>query len=217
MTPETVGEHFNEDLLVHARDKTLEVLLKAAAQMRPGHSEKDAREILSKIEKEMGSEASWHRAQLRLGKHTALGFGVKGEDTPVLQENDIFFFDLGLVFKGHEGDVGRPFVVGNDPEMLRCAQDAEIIWKEVRDHWKSEGATGEELYEFAHQSAEKRSWALQLKGAKGHRIADFPHIARQRGTISRQAATLAENRWILEIQIIHPTRGFGAFYEDLLS
>lgn len=25
------------------------------------------------------------------------------------------------------------------------------------------------------------------------------------------------NRWILEIQIRHPSRNFGAFYEDLLS
>jgi methionyl aminopeptidase len=57
-----------------------------------------------------------------------------------------------------------------------------------------------------------------MKGpADDHRIADFPHAARTRGSIEGFEQTPAPNRWILEIQIRHPSKTFGAFYEDLLN
>jgi hypothetical protein len=58
---------------------------------------------------------------------------------------------------------------------------------------------------------------LSLKKAAGHRIADFPHTARRRGSIEKLEYIPATNRWILEIQIRHPEKPFGAFFEDLLN
>jgi Xaa-Pro aminopeptidase len=216
-TNETVGEKFSIDLLTFARDKTLEVIQKAAKLVRPGMNETDAKKLIQEIQEQMGAPKSWHPPQIRFGENTLLPFGQKGKENLVLSENDIFFFDLGPIFEGHEGDVGRPFALGNDPDMHRCCADAEEIWHEVRDHWEKEKISGSELYDFAEICAEQKGWKLALEKANGHRIADFPHAAKMRGSIEEFDQRPAPNRWILEIQIRHPEKPFGAFYEDLLN
>lgn len=214
---ETVGDNFEADLLIGARDKTLAVILEAARRVRPGLAESEAKELVRRIQAEMGSAKSWHPPQIRFGGNTALAFGEKGLVDPVLQDNDIFFFDLGPIFDGHEGDVGRTFSVGNDAVMQKCCRDVEQIWHEVRQRWLDEGLTGEKLYLFARRFAEEKGWLLSLKKADGHRIADFPHVARKRGSVEGFKTQPMPNRWILEIQIQHPDGAFGAFYEDLLN
>ncbi len=214
---ETVGENFSNDLLRFARDKTLEVIERAAKLMKPGMTEQEARKIIQNLQREVGSPKSWHAPQVRFGENTILSFGGTARSGPLLKENDIFFFDLGPIFENHEGDVGRTFAIGSDKEMIKCAHDVEQIWIETRDHWYRTHVSGKDLYAFAAQSAESRGWQLILKGASGHRVSDFPHIAKRRGVMGRFKEKPIENRWILEIQIRHPTRNFGAFYEDLLN
>ena len=58
-------------------------------------------------------------------------------------------------------------------------------------------------------------WVLNLD-IKGHRVSDFPHAIYKGGKLGDLADTPNGGLWILEIQIAHPTRAFGAFYEDLL-
>ena len=214
---ETVGEQFQEDLLQSARDKTLSVISTAAALVVPGMTENEAKALINDIQFKMGAAKSWHPPQIRFGENTLLPFGKKGQENVRLKENDIFFFDIGPIFDGHEGDVGRPFVVGQDPEMQKCCSDAQEIWHEVRDHWRSNSVTGGELYRFAQVRAEQHGWQLLLEKANGHRIADFPHAARARGSIEGHDKKPVPNRWILEIQIRHPSKPLGAFYEDLLN
>jgi hypothetical protein len=50
----------------------------------------------------------------------------------------------------------------------------------------------------------------------GHRLSEFPHDAHYDGTLDRVDFRPSDLRWMLEIQIRHPTRDFGAFFEDLL-
>jgi Xaa-Pro aminopeptidase len=214
---ETVGNKFQTDLLQSARDKTLTAIEMLAAQISPSMSEADAREKLEIILKSLGSERSWHPPQIRFGKNTILPFGVPSDPEVRLEKNDIFFIDIGPVFNDHEGDVGRTCAVGHEPDHHKCAQDARQIWLEVRDRWYRLGSTGPELYSFAAEQAESRGWKLSLQKANGHRIADFPHAARFRGSIESWTETPASHRWILEIQIRHPEKPFGAFYEDLLN
>lgn len=217
VTNESVGEKFNEDLLQIARDKTLQVIQKVAAQIRPGMTEEDAKVLLQETQAALGAPKFWHPPQIRFGQNTLLPFGKMGEKGHALAENDIFFLDIGPIFDDHEGDVGRPFALGNDPEMQKCCRDVETIWHEVHDCWKEKNLTGNELYKFAQGCAEKRGWVLSFEQANGHRIADFPHAAKIRGSIEEYPEKPSANRWILEIQIRHPQRPFGAFYEDLLN
>jgi Xaa-Pro aminopeptidase len=216
LTNETVGEKFQLNLLQEARDKTFALIEQVSAVIRPGMTENEARTIIQKIQKEMGSARSWHAPQIRFGENTLMSFGQKGKENNVLGDNDIFFLDLGPLFNDHEGDVGRPFTVGTDTEMQKCCIDAQDIWNEVRNHWLQESASGHELYQFATKCAESRGWKLLHKEANGHRISDFPHAIHIRGTIEGFEDKPAPDRWILEIQIRHPSRPFGAFYEDLL-
>lgn len=217
VTNETVGDKFREDLLQRARDKTLEVICKSSRLIGPGMTEAEAKKIIQQVQEKMGAPKSWHPPQIRFGENTVLPFGQKGHENLTLKENDIFFFDIGPIFDEHEGDVGRPFAVGTDSEMKKCCVDAEEIWNEVRNHWQKTAVTGEELYKFAAGSAQTRGWQLSLQKANGHRISDFPHAARMRGSVEGFKEKPAPNRWILEIQIRHPSRTFGAFYEDLLN
>lgn len=214
---ETVGENFREDLLIQARDLSLRVLEATAAEIRPGISESDAKIKLAEIQARMGAPGHWHPPQIRFGEHTLLPFGKPGKQDLILQDDDIFFLDIGPVFQDHEGDIGRTFTVGDDPLKKKCVRDAAEIWFEVRAHWRESNVTGPKLYAFATACAEKRGWLLSLRKANGHRIADYPHAAQGRGSIEGHDKILDSNRWILEVQIRHPELPFGAFYEDLLN
>lgn len=214
---ESVGEKFQLDLLKRARSKALDCLMEAAGKIKPGMTEEEARKIALDTLAAHGAGKSWHTPQIRFGENTVLSFGVPGKEGVRLQENDIFFFDFGPIFSDHEGDIGRPFAIGNDPDHHRCCEDAKAIWNETRRQWKTKKTTGVELYEFAAKRAEQRGWKLSLTDAGGHRISDFPHVAKARSSIDGNALVPAPNRWILEIQIRHPEKPFGAFYEDLLD
>lgn len=213
---ESVGEKFEDSLIVAARDKTLEVIRAVSRQVVPGMTEDQVRKLVQAEMEKSGTEKFWHAPQIRLGVNTLRAFGEPGEPGVILAENDVFFLDLGPVYAGHEGDVGRAFAVGSDPEMNRIARDVETIWKRVRDHWTQTQESGAKLYAFATQEAQALGWELSLHEANGHRIADFPHAAKRRGTIEGLDFKPSSSRWILEIHIKHPTRPFGAFYEDLL-
>src|SRR5258705_294481 len=99
---ETVGTQFQADFLQMARDKSLQVILQAAKLIRPGMTEDEARNLVQDIQAQLGAPKSWHPSQIRFGENTLLPFGQKGKDNPVLEENDIFFFDIGPIFAGHE-------------------------------------------------------------------------------------------------------------------
>jgi hypothetical protein len=51
---------------------------------------------------------------------------------------------------------------------------------------------------------------------KGHRVSDFPHAIYKAGNLGDFEDCPDAGVWILEIQLAHPTRPFGSFYEDLL-
>ena len=212
---EAVGETFSLPAMVRARDLTFEAVRTIAAAIHPGMTEGRSHEVAQEILEGMGMERLWHRSVIRFGPDSTKTFF--GEFTPeyVLQDNDIFYVDLGVVWDGHEGDAGDTFVVGNDPEMAACAQAARDLWDEVAARWRDDGVSGEALYQFAAKRAEAMGWNLNWE-VKGHRVSDFPHAIYKAGALGDFSATPQTGLWILEIQLAHPTRPIGAFYEDLL-
>jgi hypothetical protein len=99
--------------------------------------------------------------------------------------------------------------------MRKCAEDAQRIFHVVRARWLQSGMNGKELYDFAHQTAADLGWALNME-LTGHRLSDFPHSAYYDGTLAAVSIRPSPNLWVLEIQIRHPSKELGAFYEDLL-
>jgi hypothetical protein len=212
---EAVGERFSLPAMVRARDLTFEAVRRIAAIIRPGMTEGAAHEAAQDLLEQMGMERLWHKTIIRFGEGTTQTFHALSEPGRVLQAQDIFFVDLGVVWDGHEGDAGDTFVVGDDPEMAACAEAARVLWREVSDRWRAEDLSGEALYLWAVDRAEAAGWRLNWE-VKGHRVSDFPHAIYKAGDLGEFETCPQSGLWILEIQIAHPTRPFGAFFEDLL-
>lgn len=212
---EAVGERFSLPAMMRARDLTFEAVRRIAAEIKPGVTEGRGDEIAHEVLKAMGMERLWHRNVIRFGPDTLKTFFGDFAPDYVLQPNDIFYVDLGAVWDGHEGDAGDTFVVGDDAEMHACAQAARDIWAETAAQWRDHGVTGEALYRFAKQVTEAKGWRLNWS-VKGHRVSDFPHAIHKGGKLGEFDGVPVSGLWILEIQIAHPTRAIGAFYEDLL-
>ncbi|HWX65522.1 MAG TPA: M24 family metallopeptidase [Rhodanobacter sp.] len=213
---EAVGQRFDHSLMQHAREKTWAALHGISARMRPGISEDEAKTEADEVFRKLGFERLWHPVIIRIGANTMKTYRQRSDPNARLGENDSYFIDLGLVFDGHEGDVGDTFVVGQAPERQACADAARALFGEVADAWRTHGLSGQALYEFAGERAEAMGWRLN-HAIKGHRVSDFPHSIHKGGDLGDLEASPSSGLWILEIQIAHPTEPFGAFYEDLLT
>ena len=213
---ETVGQRFDPALMQHAREKTWAALHGIRERMRPGISEDEAKAAALDVLRGLGYERLWHPVLIRIGANTTKTYRQRSDPNVRLGENDSYFIDLGLVFDGHEGDVGDTFVVGHAPQRQACAEAARALFGEVADAWRAQGLSGQALYAFAGERAEAMGWRFN-HAIKGHRVSDFPHSIHQGGDLGDLEASPSSGLWILEIQIAHPTEPFGAFYEDLLA
>jgi Xaa-Pro aminopeptidase len=212
---EKTGEGYRFEKAMAARDRSFKVMAAIAARIRPGMLEEEGYEIAKAELETAGAVKNWHRPYVRFGRNTLKMYGEPSEPGVRLGSEDVFFLDIGPVFDRHEGDCGDTFVVGSDAEMRRCAEDARVLFARVRDEWKQGRRTGAELYAFADAEARRMGWRLNLD-VNGHRLSDFPHQLYFKGAMTDLGFVPQANVWVLEIQIRHPTREFGAFYEDLL-
>ncbi|MDW2982647.1 MAG: M24 family metallopeptidase [Rhodanobacter sp.] len=212
---EAVGAAFDAALMQRARERSWAALHGIRARMHPGIGEDEAKIVAHEVFRELGCERLWHPVLIRIGANTTRTYRQRSDPDVRLGENDSYFIDLGLVFDGHEGDVGDTFVVGHAPERQACADAARTLFGEVAAAWRSQGLSGQALYAFAGERAEAMGWRLN-HAIKGHRVGDFPHAIHQGGDLGDLQASPSSGLWILEIQIAHPTEPYGAFHEDLL-
>ncbi|MGU7775477.1 M24 family metallopeptidase [Burkholderia sp. MR1-5-21] len=213
---QAVGSRFVLEQMLAARDRTWEVINIVAGAIKPGMRESEAAAHCTTVMKELGMDRIWHPVIVRFGDNTLKTFKQRPDGDPCLRDNDIYFIDLGVVWDAHEGDAGATFVVGDDAEMQACAEAARTLFDDVKQRWQTTGAAGTALYAYAGQRAAELGWRLNVD-IKGHRVSDFPHAIYKAGDLGDFDACPDAGLWILEIQIAHPTRPFGAFYEDLLA
>jgi len=212
---EAVGAKFSMSAMLRARSRSLEALGRIAAAVRPGMTQARATERAAQILHELGMQRIWHRTLVRFGSDTLKVFSEPVAADKVLGDDDIFFIDIGPVWDEHEGDAGDSFVVGSDPEMAACVEAVRRLWREVAQRWREDGLGGQALYRFAAERARALGWRLNLD-IRGHRVSDFPHAIYNAGKLGDFASCPSTGLWVLEIQIAHLERPFGAFYEDLL-
>ncbi|KAH7143781.1 peptidase M24, structural domain-containing protein [Dactylonectria macrodidyma] len=197
--------------------------------IRPGISEKELNDKIHELGAQRhGVKTHWHKRVIRSGPNTLRPF----EDNPpdrIIQEDDILVVDLGPVFESWEADFGRTYVQGNDPYKKKLRDALEPIWLKVKEQYsKNPDMTGEELYEIASKTAEQDGWKFGAPIA-GHIVGSFPHERIPRDKISLYIAKGNNNsmnsvgkdghkrHWILEIHLHDKERGFGGFYEQLLT
>ncbi|HEX4198895.1 MAG TPA: M24 family metallopeptidase [Caulobacteraceae bacterium] len=211
---EAVGEHYDAAMLLEARARTRAAIHAIAEGIAPGMTEAAAVELAQAVLAAADLQRGWHGIYVRFGENTLKTFGKPSVET-ILGENDIFFIDIGPVWRKWEGDGGDTFVVGDDPVMHAAARDVRTLFDRVQDRWRAEHLSGAALYQHATEEAERMGWLLNLDMA-GHRLSDFPHSAIHKGPLAAAPYSPTSGLWVLEIQIRHPTLPFGAFYEDLM-
>ncbi|AKJ96746.1 MULTISPECIES: M24 family metallopeptidase [Pseudomonas] len=212
---EAVGERYQLETMRHAQQMTWKAIDQIARAITPGMRESEAQAQGKTILAQMGMDRIWHPLLVRFGANTLKTFKQRSEGDPELGTDDIFFIDMGVVWQGHEGDAGATFTTGSDPQMIACAAAAKTLFDQVEGFWRSEQVSGVALYDFAAAQAKAMGWTLNLD-IKGHRVSDFPHAIHRGGDLGNLAQYPNTGLWILEIQLAHPERPFGAFYEDLL-
>jgi Xaa-Pro aminopeptidase len=212
---EAVGGNYDASMMLQVRKKTRRAIHDIAAGVRPGMLEDEALEHAQRVLRRAGMQCGWHGIQLRFGPNTMKEFGRLSEPGIVLGNNDIFFVDIGPLWRKWEGDGGETFVVGNDPDMLRAQHDVRALFDWARGKWRAESLTGVALYSYVNAQAARMGWRLD-PGLTGHRLGDFPHAEIYRGSLAEFPWTPSPGLWVLEIQIRHPERPISAFFEDTL-
>ena len=86
--------------------------------MVPGKSEAELSAEIVKIAGELGIENFWHKKIVRTGVNTLHPYNGDPADR-IIEDGDIIFFDFGPIFNGWESDLGRSYVIGNDPLKLK--------------------------------------------------------------------------------------------------
>lgn len=212
---EATGEKFSVEAMTYAQSQSWLAVERIREGMRPGMTQQQGTEFANSVLESMGMDRNWHMVVVRFGTETLKTFYDETDPSCVLGEEDIFYIDIGPVWRGHEGDVGDTFTLGSDREMQACAQAARDLWQDVSRYWRKEQASGQALYAYAVERAAAMGWRLNL-GARGHRVSDFPHAIYKAGKLGDFSSCPSVGLWILEIQIAHPSRPFGAFFEDIL-
>jgi Xaa-Pro dipeptidase len=126
-------------------------------------------------------------------------------------------------------DVGRTYVVGEDPIKHRLVADLPRIWHHGKAYFDEHpDVTGAELFEHVLGLIDAAGWG-HVGRHSGHLVGEFPHEKISGSDIDCYITTgnddpmrrddPAGNRchWILEIHLVDPARRFGGFFEQLLD
>jgi Xaa-Pro dipeptidase len=226
----TLDESARRAALEAAEKKALSLFdaIEEAGLVAPGRSEQAVEEdIYALALKHFGVEQHWHRRIVRSGLNTLT---IANDYPPVrtIEPGDTVYVDLGPVFEEWEADIGRTYVLGDNPDKKRLVADLPRVFERVQAHYRaSPGITGAELYAFAQKAAADAGWEYGGIIA-GHVISEFAHavipgdkdltrISPKNPTPLRSLDTLGRPKhWILEIHLVDKARGFGGFYERLL-
>jgi Xaa-Pro aminopeptidase len=215
--------------LLHAQalaDELFDVI--ASELLRPGRSELElSRLIKQEAQERLGVTQHWHKRIVRAGPNTLHPYRENPADR-VIGDDDIVFVDLGPVFAEWEADVGRTFVLGDDPAKHAVRDALEPCWEAGRAWFEARpDATGAELYAAMGELAQAAGYAFGGDIA-GHLVGEFPHeriadgwdcyVAPQNTTPMRGLDPKGRQRhWILEVHLIDVEAGFGGFHERLLT
>lgn len=216
MNEEAVGADFNIEQLVSAQASAWKLLNQLANEIKPGMTEIEASLIYKDLQLRSGAEKYWHPPKIRFSKNTLCAFRDPSDAEVVLQENDIYFLDLGPIYQGYEGDVGKTFTIGKSEPARKVIECCENLFFELKNKFLSEGLSGQDLYALAETRANEMGYELVGNGAEGHRISEFPHALHFRGSLKSLKRRPISNRWILEVQLRDLKNRIGAFYEDIL-
>jgi Xaa-Pro aminopeptidase len=185
-------------------------------------------DILNIAREDFGTEQHWGKKLVRTGINTLQPYAADAPNL-VIQENDILFFDMHPVFEGWEADLGRTYVLGNDPLKEKIKKDVEAAWHEGNDwYFKQPQLTGAEFFEYCVGLAKRYGYEFG-NAIAGHIIGKYPHeqpddpndlcldVHPDNHKNIFQPDKLGNKRhWMLELHFVDRKNNIGAFFEQLL-
>ncbi len=194
-----------------------------------GKSEKQLCDEIVKIAREeFGVENHWGKKIVRTGINTLQPYVSDPQDL-VIQEGDILFFDFHPVFEGWEADLGRTYVLGNDPLKQKIKKEVEAAWHEGNDwYFQQTKLTGAAFFNYATNLANRYGYEFG-NAIAGHIIGKFPHEQPDdpkdlcldvhpdnHKDILTPDKHGNKRHWILELHFVDRKNNIGAFFEQLL-
>jgi Xaa-Pro dipeptidase len=184
-------------------------------------------EIHRLAQERYGVRRHWHKRIARAGPNTLLGYYEESHDRRI-EADDVVFLDFGPVFESWEADFGRTYALGRDPDKHRLVSDIGVAFRRGKELYeRTPDLTAGALYDFVAGLAATSGWEFGAPTA-GHLIGHFPH---ERSPDSKRFQVRSGNglrlrepddsgnprHWILEIHFVDRVRGFGGFFEELLT
>ncbi|MFT4041721.1 MAG: M24 family metallopeptidase [Gordonia sp. (in: high G+C Gram-positive bacteria)] len=228
-------DHTDEDervaRLLDAQDKATELFdeVSRRGMIRAGISERALSDEIRDLAADMfGVTRHWHKRIVRSGTNTIEIYRANPPDR-IITDDDIAFIDFGPIFEAWEADLGRTFVLGDDPLKHRLRDDLPTVWESARHYFTTHPEiTGAELFHHVVTLSEDAGWRFGGEIA-GHLVGEFPHEKIRGHEIDSYVAPGSDLpmrrvdnsgrmcHWILEIHLVEPARRFGGFCEQLLD
>jgi Xaa-Pro aminopeptidase len=186
-------------------------------------------EILQIAKNDFAVEHHWGKKIVRTGINTLQPYASDPPDL-VIQNGDILFFDFHPIFEGWEADLGRTYVLGNDPLKLKIKKDVEAAWYEGNEwYFKQNNLTGAQFFNYATDLAKRYGYEFG-NAIAGHIIGYYPHeqpddpndvcldVHPDNHIDILQLDKHGNKRhWMLELHFVDKINNIGAFFEQLLT
>ncbi|MCO5249459.1 MAG: aminopeptidase P family protein [Chitinophagales bacterium] len=194
-----------------------------------GKDEKTLNDEIFNLAKELFHiDKHWHKRIVRCGENTLFPY-KENPPNKTIQKNDILFFDFGPVIEKWEADLGRTYVIGDDPLRHKLKNDIEKAWFKTKEWFDNQTELkASKLFEFAVNKANEYGWEFGGEIA-GHLIGEFPHERLEPGNYQLYVHPDNNNNmfdldfngqkryWILEMHFVDRNNKIGGFYEQLLN
>lgn len=216
-------------ILAELKAKELFRTVEEKGMIVPGKSESQLiEEVVQLAHSNFGIMQYWHKKIVRAGINTLSPFNGNPPDR-VIEKDDIVILDLGPIFEGHEADLGRTYVIGNNPLKLKIKRDTETAWQEARDWYFGQSSlTGAEFFNYVTGLAKQYGYEYGNEIA-GHITGPFPHeqpddpadLCLDIHPDNHKSILLPDKdgharHWILEIHFVDRINNIGGFFEQLL-
>lgn len=217
-------------ILAEQKAKELFSAIENRGLIIPGKLESDLCDDIVKIAREdFFIENHWSKKIVRTGINTLQPFIANPPDL-IIQENDIVFFDFHPIFEGWEADLGRTYVLGNDPLKQKIKAAVEAAWHEANAwYFKQENLTGADYFNYVLSLTKQYGYEFG-NAIAGHIVGRYPHeqpddpndlcldVHPDNHTDILQPDKNGNKRhWILELHFIDRKNNIGAFFEQLLT
>jgi Xaa-Pro aminopeptidase len=217
-------------ILAEQKAKELFNTVEARGLIIAGKTEKQLSDEIVQIAKEdFGTEIHWGKKIVRTGINTLQPYASDPPDL-VIQDGDILFFDFHPVFEGWEADLGRTYVLGDDPLKLKIKKDVEAAWYEANAwYFKQTNLTGAEYFNYVADLTKRYGYEFG-NAIAGHIVGRFPHeqpdnpadlcldVHPGNHTDILQPDKYGNKRhWMLELHFVDRENNIGAFFEQLLT